>query len=131
MISYFDAWALSRTKCAGRPVHRRLGIPDTTEPLHRQVPRMMVAWTEESESKDEQGQPMVRARLQSYQGPLRYERMLDFLRLLNTMVADKRAGCAASTRIVVRADRKDVLLHLVLHTHDAVFRLAAAMKTHS
>lgn len=91
-----------------------------------------MAWTEESESKDEQLQPMVRARLQSYQGPLKYERMLDFLRLLNTMVADKRVGCAASTRIVVRADRTDVLLHLgVLHTEDAVFRWAAAMKIHS
>ena len=85
---------------------------------------MMVAWTEESESKDEQGRPMVGARLQSYQGPLKYERMLDFLRLLSTMVADKRAGCAASTRIAVQADRTDMRIRLgILHTHDVAMRM--------
>ena len=55
---------------------------------------MLVAWTEEMEGqKDEMGRPLVGARLQPYQGPLKYDRMSDFLRLLHTMAADKRAGC--------------------------------------
>lgn len=65
----------------------------------RQVPTMLVAWTEEMEQKDEQGRPLMGARLQPYQGPFKYERMVDFLRLLAAVIADKRDGCVCRTSI--------------------------------
>lgn len=56
-----------------------------------QVPKLVLAWTEESEEKDGSGQPLVRARLQPYQGPLKYDRMAEFVRMMSSMISASAA----------------------------------------
>lgn len=60
------------------------------------VPKLQLAWTEESEKKDEAGQPLVTARLQPYQGPLKYDRMAEFVRMMSSMISTAAAEAAGS-----------------------------------
>lgn len=48
---------------------------------------MSVAWVAETEQKDEQGRPLMGARLQQYTGPLKYGRMAEFLRFMTGLIA--------------------------------------------
>lgn len=56
-----------------------------------QVPKLVLAWTEESQEKDGSGQPLVSARLQPYQGPLKYDRMAEYVRMMSSMISASAA----------------------------------------
>ena len=53
---------------------------------------MIVAWVAEMPEKDPKGRPMMGARLQDYKGPLKYEPMAEFLRMVSAIIAGASSG---------------------------------------
>lgn len=56
------------------------------------VPKLLLVWTEKSGEKDENGKALITARLQAYNGPLKYNQMSEFIRMMSTMIESSTGG---------------------------------------